>query len=113
VGRYGSYELRAAPTWSSGNWTVTANLGITRNGTETETIRERTNLNPASPIPNLLETRELEGAFRFINANTQISYRLSDKKTITLSAGLISAEARNDIDADLLITPGRRRQSIS
>jgi len=106
VGRYGSYEVRAAPTWSSGDWTVTANLGVTRNGTETETIRERTNLNPASPIPDTRETQELEGRFRFINGNTQISYRPSDKKTITLSGGLITAEARNDIDADLLITPG-------
>ncbi|HET9427820.1 MAG TPA: TonB-dependent receptor [Allosphingosinicella sp.] len=106
VGRYGSYEVRAAPTWSSGDWTVTANLGVTRNGTETEAIRERTNLNPASPIPDTLETQELEGRFRFANANTQISYRPSDKKTITLSGGLITAEARNDIDSDLLITPG-------
>ncbi|MFN3726138.1 MAG: TonB-dependent receptor [Allosphingosinicella sp.] len=106
VGRYGSYEVRAAPTWSSGNWTVTANLGVTRNGTETETIRERINLNPASPIPDTLETQELEGRFRFANANTQITYRLSDKKTVTLSGGLVTAEARNDIDSDLLITPG-------
>jgi ferric enterobactin receptor len=106
IGRYNSYEVRAAPTWTSGNWTVTANLGVTRNGTETETIRERTNLNPASPIPNTFETQELEGRFRFANANTQISYRLSDKKTITLSGGLVTAEARNDIDSELLITPG-------
>ena len=106
VGRYGSYEVRAAPSWSSGDWTVTANLGVTRNGTETETIRERNNLNPASPIPDTLETQEVNGRSRFANANTQISYRPSDKQTITLSAGLISAEARSDIDADLLITPG-------
>jgi len=106
VGRYNSYEMRAAPTWSSGNWTVTANLGVTRNGTRSESNRERINLNPASPIPDLFETRELEGRFRFGNANTQISYRLSDKKTITLSGGLVSAEAINDIDAELLITPG-------
>jgi outer membrane receptor protein involved in Fe transport len=106
VGRYGSYELRAAPTWSSGKWTVTGNLGVTRNGTETETIRERTNLNPASPVPDTFETQEVNGRSRFANANTQISYRLSDKKTITLSGGLVGAEARNEIDADLLITPG-------
>lgn len=106
VGRYGSYEARVAPTWSSGNWTITGNLGVTRNGTETETIRERINLNPASPVPDTFETQELEGAFRFGNANTQITYRLSDKKTITLSGGLITAEAINDIDTDFLITPG-------
>jgi len=106
VGRYGSYEARVAPTWSSGNWTITGNLGVTRNGTETEAIRERINLNPASPIPDTVETQELEGRFRFANANTQITYRLSDKKTITLSGGLITAEARNDIESDLLITPG-------
>ncbi len=106
VGRYGSYEARVAPTWSGGNWTITGNLGVTRNGTETEAIRERINLSPASPIPDTLETQEVEGRFRFANANTQITYRLSDKKTITLSGGLITAEARNDIDSDLLITPG-------
>ena len=106
VGRYGSYEARVAPTWSSGNWTITANLGVTRNGTETEAIRERINLNPASPIPDTLESQEVEGRFRFANANTQITYRLSDKKTVTLSGGLITAEARNDIDSELLITPG-------
>ena len=106
VGRYGSYEARVAPTWSGGNWTITGNLGVTRNGTETEAIRERINLNPASPIPDTLETQEVEGRFRFANANTQITYRLSDKKTITLSGGLITAEARNDIDSELLITPG-------
>ncbi|WP_166037971.1 outer membrane beta-barrel family protein [Sphingosinicella sp. YJ22] len=106
VGRYGSYEARVAPTWSSGNWTITANLGVTRNGTETEAIRERINLNPASSIPDTLESQEVEGRFRFANANTQITYRLSDKKTVTLSGGLITAEARNDIDSELLITPG-------
>lgn len=106
LGRYGSYEARVAPTWSSGDWTVTANLGVTRNGTETETIRERTNLDPASPIPDTLETQELEGRFRFANASTQISYRPSEKQTITLSGGLITARARNDIASDLLITPG-------
>ena len=106
VGRYDSYEARVAPTWSRGDWTVTANLGVTRNGTETESIRERTNLNPASPIPNTYETQEVDGRSRFGNASAQISYRLDDKKTITLSGGLVSAEARSDIDADLLITPG-------
>ncbi|HZG47229.1 MAG TPA: TonB-dependent receptor plug domain-containing protein, partial [Allosphingosinicella sp.] len=85
IGRYDSYEARVAPTWSSGKWTVTANLGVTQNGSDTETIRERTNLNPASPIPSTFETQEIDGRFRSANANTQISYRLSDKKTITLS----------------------------
>ena len=106
VGSYDSFEARVAPTWSGGKWTVTANLGVAQNGSRPETIRERTNLNPASPIPDTLETQELEGRFRSANANTQISYRLSDKKTITLSGGLITAEARNLIDAELLITPG-------
>jgi hypothetical protein len=42
---------------------------------------------PASPIPDTFETQETDGRFRSANANTQISYRLGEKKTITLSGG--------------------------
>jgi ferric enterobactin receptor len=103
VSRYGGFELRAAPSWTSGDWTLSGNAGWTRNGSETESVRERINLDPGSPIPDTIETQETTGRFEFVNAGGQISYRPTDKKTITFQGGLVSAEAQNVTESQLLI----------
>ncbi len=103
IGSYESVEIRAAPSWTSGDWTINGNVGFTRNGTQTEAIRERINLDPASPIPDSRETLETEGHFQFVNAGGQISYRPTDKKTITFQGGLISLDAGNVTDSLLTI----------
>jgi outer membrane receptor protein involved in Fe transport len=102
VSRYGGHELRAGPTWTSGKWTVSGNAGWTVNGSEAESVRERLSLDPASTAPDTFETAELSSRFEFINGNGQVSYRLTDKKTITLQGGLITANARTISDSQIV-----------
>lgn len=102
--RYGGFELRAAPSYTSGDWTVSGNLGFTRNGTETESTRERISLDPTSPLPDTFETQESRGRFEFANFNAQVSYRPTDKKTITFQGGAITADARMTTDSELVIS---------
>lgn len=103
VSRYGGYELRAAPSWTSGAWTVSGNLGWTRQGSETESERERLSLDPASPVPDTFETIETRNRFEFANANGQISYRATPKKTITFQGGAITAEGRSRSESELVV----------
>lgn len=102
VSRYGGHELRAAPSWTQGDWTVTGNFGWTRNGSESESERERVSLDPTSPIPDIFETQESRGRFEFVNGNGQISYRPTDKRTITFQGGLITADARTLTDSQIV-----------
>jgi ferric enterobactin receptor len=94
AGRYGGREVRLAPTWTHGDWTVTGNLGWTRNGSVTESERERISLDPSSTAPDSVESVESRSRFEFVNGNAQISYRPTQKRTITFQGGGISAEAR-------------------
>lgn len=108
VSRYGGIELRAAPTWTSGDWTISGNVGWTRNGSESEASRERISLDPASPAPDIFEAIETDGRFEFVNGGGQISYRLNDKKTLTFSGGAVTVDARSISDSLLTtsIAPG-------
>lgn len=101
VSRYGGHELRAAPSWTGGDWTVSGNLGWTRNGNRSESTRERVALDPASPVPDSLETLESRGRFEFVNASAQVSYRPTDKRTITFQGGGITGNFRNTTDSEL------------
>ena len=42
--RYGGYELRAAPSWTHGDLTISGNLGWTRNVSLSDSTRERLSL---------------------------------------------------------------------
>lgn len=106
--RYDGYELRAAPTWTSGAWTVSGNLGWTRNGSVTESNRERLSLDPASPVPDSFETLESRNRFEFANASAQVSYRPTDKRTITFQGGLITVDGRTRTDSELVTTANPR-----
>jgi outer membrane receptor protein involved in Fe transport len=83
---------------------VTGNLGWTRYVSMTDSTRERIPLDPASPAPATLETQDQRVRFEFVNANGQVSYRPTDKRTITFQGGLISAEARTSTDSELVTT---------
>jgi len=102
VSRYDGAELRAAPTWTHGDWTVSGNLGWTRNGTEIEVTRERLSLDPTSTAPDTLETQESRGRFEYANGNGQISYRPSAKRTITFQGGLITADGLTSTDSRIV-----------
>jgi len=104
AGRYGGRELRAAPSWTRGRWTVTGNLGWTRNGSVSESTRERLSLDPGSTAPDTLETVETRNRFQFFNGNGQISYRPTAKRTITFQGGLITAEARASAASEIVTT---------
>ncbi|HEV2817896.1 MAG TPA: TonB-dependent receptor [Allosphingosinicella sp.] len=89
--RYGGAELRAAPTWSHDNWTITGNLGWTRNVSLSESMRERLNLGPGA-APDSLETLQSRSRFEILSGTGQVSYRLTPKRTFTFQGGLFAAE---------------------
>jgi ferric enterobactin receptor len=91
--RYGGYELRAAPSWTHGDWTISGNLGWTRSVALSESTRERLSLG-SSLAPDSFETQESRSRVEFLNGNGQVSYRLTPKRTITFQGGLISADIR-------------------
>ena len=102
VSRYGGHELRAAPSWTRGDWTISGNLGWTRNGSVFESTRERLSLDPASTAPDSIETLESRNRFEFVNGNGQISYRPTQKRTITFQGGLITAAGRTRSDSEIV-----------
>jgi outer membrane receptor protein involved in Fe transport len=102
VSRYGGRELRAAPSWTHGDWTVTGNLGWTRQGSVSESTRERLSLDPASAAPDSIETLQLRNRFEFLNGNGQVSYRLTPKRTITFQGGLITVNARTSTTSQIV-----------
>ncbi|TMJ19729.1 MAG: TonB-dependent receptor [Alphaproteobacteria bacterium] len=97
--RYGGTELRASPTWTHGDWTLSGNLGWTRDVRLAEVTRERLSLDPAGTAPDTIETQDSRSRFEFVNGNGQISYRPTDKRTITFQGGMITADARTTIDS--------------
>ena len=115
VSRYGGTELRAAPSWTSGDWTVSGNLGWTRDFRLAEVRRERLSLDPASTAPDSVETQDSRSRFEFVNGNGQISYRPSEKRTITLQGGAITADGRTGTDSRIVTTaaPAGFRQFIT
>lgn len=100
--RYGGYELRAAPSWTRDNWTVSGNLGWSRNGSVTESTRERLSLGSASGLADSVETLQSRNRFEFINGNGQISYRPTPKRTITFQGGMITADGRTTADSEIV-----------
>jgi ferric enterobactin receptor len=104
VSRYGGTELRAAPSWTRGDWTVSGNAGWTRDFRSAEVRRERISLDPASIVPDSIETQDSWSRFEFVNGNGQISYRPTEKRTITLQGGGISADGRTRTDSLIVTT---------
>lgn len=90
--RYGGRELRAAPSWTRGDWTISGNFGWSRNGSVSESTRERLSLDPGSAAPDSIETLQSRNRFEFINGGGQVSYRPTAKRTITFQGGLITAD---------------------
>lgn len=100
--RYGGRELRAAPSWTRGDWTISGNFGWTRNGSASESMRERLSLDPGSAAPDSIETLETRNRFEFINGSGTVSYRPTAKRTLTFQGGLITADARTTSNSEIV-----------
>jgi len=100
--RYGGRELRAAPSWTRGDWTMSGNFGWTRNGSVSESTRERLSLDPGSTAPDSTESLQSRSRFEFVNGSGQISYRPTAKRTITFQGGLIAAEGRTSGSSEIV-----------
>jgi outer membrane receptor protein involved in Fe transport len=92
--RHGGLELRAAPSWTSGDWTISGNFGWTRNGSVSDSTRERLSLDTGSTAPDSFETQHSRTRTEFANGNGQVSYRLTPKRTITFQGAMIDADSR-------------------
>ena len=100
--RYEGFELRAAPSWTHGNWTISGNLGWTSNGSVSDSTRERLSLDPASTAPDTIENQHSRSRFAFLNGNGQVSYRATPKRTFTFQGGLITAEGRTSTSSEIV-----------
>jgi outer membrane receptor for ferrienterochelin and colicins len=87
-GSYGSYDLRVSPTYGSGNWTFTGNLGHGRFEQRTDFERERFSLTPGGPVLVSSEDGRQIDSGRYYYGNGSASYRPTDRQTITLSGTL-------------------------
>ncbi len=86
-GSYGSYDLRVSPTFGTGNWTFTGNLGHGRGEQRSDFERERFSLQPAPVLVSSEDGRQID-EFRYYYGNGSASYRPSDRRTITLTGTL-------------------------
>ena len=101
--RYGGSELRAAPSWTHGDWTISGNLGWTRIVSLSESTRERLSLGP-SPAPDSVESLRSRSRIEFLNGSGQVSYRPTPKRTITFQGGLFAAEVRTSGSSEIETT---------
>jgi outer membrane receptor protein involved in Fe transport len=85
VGNYGSYDLRASPTYGAGNWTIAGNLGHGNGEQRADFERERYALTPGGPVLVSSEAGRQTDEFRYYYGNGSVSYRPTDHRTITLS----------------------------
>lgn len=83
--RFGNYDLRAAPTWGRGNWTLSGNLGFSDGEQRSSFERERFTLLPAGPALESSESGRDRGHYRTYSGNGVVIYRPSEKQTISLT----------------------------
>lgn len=85
VGNNESYDLRVSPTYGAGDWTFTGNAGHGHGQNRGRFERERFSLQPAGPLLESSETGDYVDEFTYYYAGPSVSYRPSDKRTITLA----------------------------
>lgn|GEM_PF-1090054 len=95
-GSYGSYDVRLSPTYGTGNWTFTGNLGHGRGEQHADFERERYALQPGGQTLLSSETGGQADVFRYYYGNASASYRPNDKRTFTLSG----TAAHTDLDQE-------------
>jgi outer membrane receptor for ferrienterochelin and colicins len=114
-GNYGSYDLRVSPTYGTGNWTFTGNLGHGRGEQRARFERERYALQPAGPALLSSETGEQADVFRYYYGNASASYRPNDRRTFTLSGTLAHTDLNQERPSVLIAAaiPGGRADQLS
>ena len=85
AGRFGAYDLRLAPTYGTGNWTLSGNAGYFRGNSHTSYTRERFTIGPGGPVLSSSEAGRESDPYRYVVANGSVSYRPTDRQTITLT----------------------------
>jgi outer membrane receptor protein involved in Fe transport len=101
-GSYGSYDLRLSPTYGSGNWTFTGNLGTGEGERHARYARERFTLTPGGPVLDSSEAgRERQHYHYYYGAGTA-SWRPTDHRTFTLSGTVAHTDFSLGRDSDLV-----------
>jgi outer membrane receptor protein involved in Fe transport len=85
VGNYGSYDLRASPTYGVGNWNFTGNAGHGSGEQRARFERDRFALTPGGPVLVSSEDGRQTDEFAYYYGQGSASYRPSDHRTLTLS----------------------------
>jgi hypothetical protein len=96
VASYGSYDLRASPTYGAGNWTFTGNLGHGSGEQRARFERERFSLQPAGPALLSSEDGRQTDEFRYFYGNASASYRPTDHRAFTVTATLAHADSSQE-----------------
>lgn len=114
-GSYGSYDLRIAPTYGSGNWTLTGNVGTGHGERRARFERERYTLTPGGPVLDSSEAGRDRQTYTYYYGTGSASYRPTDHRSFTLSGtashGDSALERTSVIDAAAL--PGGSADQLS
>jgi ferric enterobactin receptor len=102
LSRYGGTDFRAAPSWTQGDWTISGNLGWSRNVSLLESARERLSLDPGSAAPDTVETTQARFRSEALNGNGQIIYRPTEQRTISLQGGLFRSDSRSSGSSEII-----------
>ncbi len=92
VGNFGSYELRASPSWSRGRVSLLGNVGISRSGSRGDYEEARIGTSITNAAPQRTEDGRSRRRTKGNSANLVATVEISPKQTLSLNA-LISGNA--------------------
>lgn len=102
VGRHGNLDLRASPTFTSGDWTISGNLGLARGLFIGNSMRQREALDPGNQAFDTTETSNSRGRYRFGYGSGQLVYRPTEKRTFTLQGTLFGSGVRSSGTTEII-----------
>ena len=115
AGRFGSYDLRVAPTYGTGNWTLSGNAGYSEGAPHSRYERERFTIGPGGPILESSEAGRERDPYRIFSANGSASYRPSNHQAFTLSGNAAHADFRRERNSSIVAAaiPGGSADQIA
>lgn len=87
ISSFGSYELKASPTWSSGRWSANGSLGWNRGVYRSSSERTREDLSdPQNPATNVREWNSSRGNNGVLSGNLLIAFKPTKQQDLSFSA---------------------------
>jgi outer membrane receptor protein involved in Fe transport len=113
AGSLGTYTFKASPTWDRGRLTWSGSLGASRSVSRTEAQRNRYRSDPGVPLAlEQSDDADIRGVNDSLSASTIATYRLSDRRTLSLAANATHADGAVRTDK-VIVFPGQASGTLT